>query len=98
MINDNNNFTGDDLIVVTIGDLNLVSAMIRVYEYKYNFSISSNIDSVINGLLPFDMTLSGLTGCVCQGLVSCISPTVSWICIDISRYRLSQYTFDAVLQ
>jgi hypothetical protein len=67
LINNNNNFTGHDLIVVTIGDLNLASAMISVYKYKYAAPIIPNIDRALNGLLPFDITHQGLTGCVCDG-------------------------------
>lgn len=70
MINDNNNFTGNDLIVVTIGDLNLASAMIKVYKYKYAPPIVPNIDAAVNGLLPFDITHQGLTACVCDGTLS----------------------------
>ncbi|CAF4099056.1 unnamed protein product, partial [Rotaria sordida] len=66
LINDNNNFSGNDLIVVTIGDLNLASAMIKVYKYKYAAPIVPNIDAAIHGLLPFDVTHQGLTGCVCD--------------------------------
>ncbi len=67
MINNNNNFTGNDEIVVTIGDLNLASAMAKVYKYKYAAPVVPNIDIAVNGLLPFDVTIQGLTGCVCGG-------------------------------
>ncbi len=67
LINNNNNFSGNDLIVVTIGDLNLASAMINVYKYKYAAPIVPDIDVAINGLLPFNVTHQGLTGCVCDG-------------------------------
>ncbi|CAF1095159.1 unnamed protein product [Adineta steineri] len=66
LINNNNNFTGKDLIVVTIGDLNLASAMMKVYKYKYAPPVVPNIDAAVNGLLPFDITHQGLTGCVCD--------------------------------
>ncbi|CAF3765508.1 unnamed protein product [Rotaria magnacalcarata] len=66
LINDNNNFTGDDEIIVTIGDLNLVSAMIKVYKNKYvTFESQHSIDFAIHGLLPFHSTEEDLTGCVC---------------------------------
>ncbi|CAF2177896.1 unnamed protein product [Rotaria magnacalcarata] len=68
LINDNNNFTGDDEIIVTIGDLNLVSAMIKVYKNKYvTFESQHSIDFAIHGLLPFHSTEEDLTGCVCVG-------------------------------
>ena len=67
LINDNNNFTGQDLTVVTIGDLNLALAMIHVYKMKYGESSVPNIDQVLNGLLPFDGSLEALTACVCKG-------------------------------
>ncbi len=67
MINNNNNFTANDEIVVTIGDLNLASAMAKVYKYKYAAPVVPNIDAAVNGLLPFDVTIGGLTGCVCDG-------------------------------
>ena len=67
LINDNNNFTGNDLTVVTIGDLNLASAMIKVYRHKYAAPIVPNMDLAVNGLLPFDRTYRGLTGCLCKG-------------------------------
>lgn len=68
LINGNNNFTGRDEIIITIGDLNLVSAMILVYKFKYNAYLSSaDIDRTINGLLPFDGTNQALTVCLCTG-------------------------------
>ncbi|UJR17528.1 hypothetical protein I4U23_004423 [Adineta vaga] len=68
LINNNNNFTGDNEIVITIGDLNLATAMIKVYQYRYAASVIPNIDAAINGLLPFDATIQGLTGCVCNDI------------------------------
>jgi len=41
--------------------------MIKVYKYKYAGSTTPNIDKAVNGLLPFDATIQGLTGCVCDG-------------------------------
>ena len=41
--------------------------MIKVYRYKYAAPIVPNIDAAVNGLLPFDVTHQGLTGCVCTG-------------------------------
>jgi hypothetical protein len=41
--------------------------MIKVYKYKYASSVVPNIDAAVNGLLPFDVTQQGLTGCVCDG-------------------------------
>jgi hypothetical protein len=63
LINDNNNFTGADLIVITIGDLNLASAMMKVYNFKY----APRIDALISGLLPYDQSRHALTTCVCPG-------------------------------
>lgn len=41
--------------------------MIKVYKYKYAAGVVPNIDVAVNGLLPFDITQQGLTGCVCDG-------------------------------
>ena len=41
--------------------------MIKVYKYKYSQPVVPNIDVAVNGLLPFDITHQGLTGCVCDG-------------------------------
>ena len=37
-------------------------------RYKYAPPIVPNIDAAINGLLPFNVTHQGLTGCVCDGM------------------------------
>jgi hypothetical protein len=41
--------------------------MTKVYKYKYATPVVPNIDVAVNGLLPFDVTQQGLTGCVCDG-------------------------------
>lgn len=40
--------------------------MIKVHKHKYASDINPQIDDVVNGLLPFDATIKGLTACVCN--------------------------------